>query len=136
MLEKAKRSLCEMQDSDALFKLLDINVIKSTQSITGAVKVKVKVKQKTSALIYGDVPAVVDGSIRILILNEDQGTLKYGEKMQGTLKYGEGILVLPLNGTSKVCQSEVICTNSRGYTIPEKHSVMVVPNKLWAIEKI
>lgn len=117
-IEKAKRSLVEEQSAEKLFQYLDIKVIEKKVSETGAGIVKVQVKYAKPLIIYDDVQAVVDGSIKVILKDKNKAV-------------AEGVFVLP-DSMRYSYNTDVICKGSS--TIPEDFDVSFRPNKLWAIE--
>ena len=119
-IDKTRDKLvCELTNEE-LVKLIKIDNASFDVSETGSIYITATVNNVKNAKIYGDVPAVVDGTF-IAHIYEDQ-------KEIGTAK-----LVLPINGASgKVgVQGLSLCKAN-----PEKkHTVKYSPYNVWLIEK-
>ena len=121
-LERAKRALFEDLPSDTLMSCLDLRVDQKKKSETGAIRLKVNVKQNKGVFIYGDASAVVDGSIQVLIVADDKTVAK-------------GIITFPYSGSSTYGKDfDIICNNSAD--VPNTYSVRFEPNNIWAIEEL
>lgn len=120
LVQKAKTSLVDDNDSNKMFEKLHFSKPEITISQTGTITVKVKTHgEKTT--IFDECNAVVDGSVIAHIYEEDT-------------EIGQAIMVLPQNGIGEnTCELEGIalfCGKQGG----EYHTEFSA-NDLWAIEK-
>ena len=118
-LDQTSMTLMEEQPAENLMKALTIDIISESTSVTGAVTVKLQGRQNKSVTIYGDVDAVVDGYIRVLV-KADGRTV------------AQGNYVLPFEGAANF-RADVICIGKS--PVPTNHIIQIEPGCLWAVEK-
>lgn len=118
-LEEVKTLLCEQLNQKELLEMMHPSVEEYQITETGAVKLKVKLYSTPNLIIFDEVKAVVDGSIKIL--------LKVNNEVVGS-----AICVLPFGGMDGSATVNAICCE------PEKKATAYtfdfVPNHLWAVE--
>ena len=118
-LEEAKILLCEQLNQKELLEMMHPSVEKYEITETGAVKLKVKLYSTPNLIIFDEVKAVVDGSIKVL--------LKLNNEVVGS-----AVCVLPFGGMDGSATVNAICCE------PEKKATAYtfdfVPNHLWAVE--
>jgi len=118
-LEESKILLAEDMDQRDLLRWLQPTVIHSEITDTGAVKIKVRLHATPDLSIYDDIPAVVDGSIYV-VLRAD------GENV------GYALCVLPFGGMHRSTVIECICCKLKKKA--PQYTFAFAPNQLWAIE--
>jgi len=118
-LAEVKIMLCEQLNQKELLEMMHPSVEEYQITETGAVKLKVKLHSTPNLIIFDEVNAVVDGSIKVL--------LKVNSKVVGS-----AICVLPFGGMDGSATVNAICCE------PEKNATTYtfdfVPNHLWAVE--
>ena len=118
-LEEAKILLCEQLNQKELLEMMHPSVEKYEITETGAIKLKVKLYSTPNLIIFDEVKAVVDGSIKVL--------LKLNNEVVGS-----AVCVLPFGGMDGNATVNAICCE------PEKKATAYtfdfVPNQLWAVE--
>jgi len=123
LLEKeitlTKEKLVSNQPDNLVMKLL--NVYNSTVEVseTGAFKITATVELKEKQFIFGDVPAIVDGTILAHLYD--------GPKEIGTAK-----LVLPVDGVRD--KVGVVGVGLSGAQSGKKYTIIFTPYKLWLME--
>lgn len=118
-LESSKFMLIDDSNGTDLLSKLHLNVLSVENSLTGAVKIQIEVNATPDLLIYDNVPAVVDGSITVL--------LKIGEKVVGTT-----VASLGYEGAYKRHNIDCICTNISEQA--ENYRIEFAPHHLWLVE--
>ena len=118
-LESARLLLVDDSNSADLLSKLQLNVLKVENSQTGAAKIQIEVNATPDLHIYDNVPAVVDGSITVL--------LKVGEKVVGTT-----VASLGYEGAYKRHTIDCICTNISEQA--ENYKIVFEPHHLWLVE--
>ena len=119
-LEQAKILLVQTPDEYELLEKLSPKVVSIENSITGAVKLKVEFQATPDLLIYENVRAVADGSVKVL--------LSVGGKTVGST-----ICTIKYTGATAKHTVECICTNVSKQT--DKYDITFAPYHLWAVEK-
>ena len=119
-LEQAKILLVQTQNESELLKMLNPKVVGIENSITGAIKLEIEFDATPNLRIFDNVPAVIDGSIRVL--------LSIGEK-----PVGFAICTLDYSGTSRKHTAKCICTNASMQS--SNYDISFVPHHLWVVEK-
>ena len=99
-----------------------LNVIDPTVEVskTGAFRVTATVEAKQPLYLYGDVPAVADGTILAQVYEDG-------------VKIGSANMVLPVNGVSQKASIAGICLS--GAHPGKKHTVEFTEKNLWLLEK-
>lgn len=123
LLKKAEACLVEDNDKRDYMNYLDISVEAKELSETGNAIVTIRIQQKRPLYIFGDVPAVVDGSIKVCLSSNGKTV-------------GEGYYVFPFYGSGSrggAYLKKIIC---KGNDIPQYFSASVIANNLWGLEKI
>lgn len=121
-LEKAQRALFEDLPADTLMSCLAFHVEQKKKSETGAVRLKINVKQKKELFVYGDASAVVDGCVQVLVVDDNKTVAK-------------GVLTFPYSGSSTYGDDfDVVCFNNA--PVPQNYKVRFEPYNIWAIEKL
>lgn len=122
-ISKINEKLLADTAADEVLKLLEITDEIVTVSDTGAFIVTANVKLKKNAYIYGDVPAVADGTLVAHVFED------YTE-------IGKVNMVIPYKGVNSSEHSVKIqgmgLTGAHGY---KKQTVKFTAEKLWLIEK-
>ena len=118
-LESSKLLLIDDRNETDLLSKLHLNVLSVENSLTGAVKIQIEVNATPDLHIYDNVPAVVDGSIVVL--------LKIGEKVVGTT-----VASLGHDGAYKRHNIDCICTNMSEQA--ENYKIEFAPHHLWLVE--
>jgi hypothetical protein len=118
--EKAQILLVETPDENKLLAQLNPKVVSAETTITGAVRIKVEFQPASGLYIYENVPAVVDGSIKVVLSN-------------GGKVVGSAICVIQYTGASAKHTVDCICTNVS--VRAEKYDISFTPYHLWAVEK-
>ena len=116
-VEQADMLLSKEMDHQFLFELLSPTVTEITSSETGAVYVKIGVSQPVEFNIFDNVPAYVDGVIKVAILNENQIV-------------GETFCPIDYSGTKTLV---AVCCNVSQQS--ENYQVILSPYYMVAIEK-
>lgn len=118
-LRKIKYAMEEWQDENHLLNVLNPTVEECAITKTGAVKIHLRFASTSGLRIFGEKPACIDGSIKVI--------LKKDSKVCGT-----AICCLPYLGTTYNWHAKCICTET---TDPNaKYEITFEPNKLWAQE--
>ena len=118
-LESAKLLLIDDTTRADLLPKLYLNVLKVENSLTGAAKIQIEVNATPDLYIYDNVPAVVDGSIAVL--------LKNGEKVVGTT-----VASLGYDGAYERHNIDCICTNISEQA--DTYKIEFAPHHLWLVE--
>ena len=118
-LESAKLLLIDDRNETDLLSKLHLNVLSVENSITGAVKIQIEVNATPDLHIYDNVPAVVDGSVAVL--------LKIGEKVVGTT-----VASIGYEGAYKRHNIDCICTSISEQA--ENYKIEFAPHHLWLVE--
>lgn len=119
-LERAKLLLVQTLDENGLVAQLDPKAVGTENSPTGAVKIKVEFQATPDLVIYENVRAVADGSVRVL-LSADGKTV------------GSTVCAVKYTGATSKHTVECICMKVSKQA--EKYDVSFTPNHLWAIER-
>lgn len=119
-LSQVKVKLIEKLDENELLNTLSPEIVKVEQSITGSVLVHIKLFADKNLTIYDDVPAVVDGSIRVTIFAD-------GEKVGSTL------CGLPFEGVTYEEDLHIVCKKLSKRN--KSYTAQISPHHLWAVEK-
>ena len=117
--ECANLLLVQSMDEQQLLSMLQPTTKKVEKSITGAVKLQIELQNTPNLVIYGNVRAVVDGSIKVLL------------KVKGKV-VGSALCSLEYNGVARPQTIECICTNVSKQA--DKYDVSFEPYHLWALE--
>lgn len=118
-LEAIQYAMEEWQDENHLLSVLSPTVEECTITKTGAVKLNLRFASTSGLRIFGEKPACIDGSIKVILKKDD--------KVCGT-----AICCLPYLGTTYNWHAKCICTET---TDPDaKYEITFEPNKLWALE--
>ena len=121
-LQKKKKDLqmllVEELPESKLLKYISPTVVSQSVSETGAVIVNVTTQKSPDFLIYDDTHAVVDGSVKVLLMN--------GNDVAGTAFFS-----LPFSGSTEIARATVVCREVKGNVTEIKFE----PYHLWAIEK-
>ena len=115
--------LVEDMNIDALYGKLNCRIVEMTVTETGTAKIKFSIKQSSDLHIYGDVPAQVDGVLKITIYSKD------GREELGSCLYGIEYYLLELGG-----KEQTITVYCRGNYVPNGFVAKISPVDLWAIE--
>lgn len=118
-LKKAKMLLCEKLNQNELLVMLHPSVEKYEINETGSVTLKVNLHSTPNLIIFDEVKAVVDGSIKVLL------------KVDGEV-VGSAVCVLPYGGMSGQTTVNGICCNPTKKA--KKYKFDFAPNYLWAVE--
>ena len=118
--QKVQSRLTDCSDAQQLLKQLNPSVGNQTVSETGAVRLKIKFDPNRDLLIYGDVPASIDGSIRVCLWVGDKAA-------------GHAICTLPYNGVYFLSSVECVCR--KPMLNSDTYLVTFEPNHLWAVER-
>lgn len=118
-LEKYEFLLVENQPEDILLNKLNLRYAFLKKSETGAVSLTVYTMLSPKFTIFENTPAVVDGSIKIIFMNN--------ERMVGTTYFS-----IPLGGSYDAHEIKVVCCNVND----EITDIKFEPYHLWAVEKI
>lgn len=122
-LQKSKQDLdillVEEIPENKLLKYISPKVLSKETTESGAINMRIQTQASTDFLIYDDVPAVVDGSIKVLLMN--------GNEVAGTAYFS-----LPFSGSEEQSNVSVVCREVNG-TVTE---ILFEPYHLWAIERI
>lgn len=118
-LESSKLLLIADGNETDLLSKLHLNVLSVENSLTGAVKIQIEVNATPDLHIYDNVPAVVDGSIVVM--------LKIGEKVVGTT-----VSSLGYEGAYQRHNIDCICTNISEQS--ENYKIEFAPHHLWLVE--
>lgn len=120
-LESTQTKLFDIEmNQKELFEKLEIEITNLGVTISGACKLSVCIEQTKSIRLFDEVDAVVDGTISAELFQNDK-------------LIGKALLVLPIDGTQKLCIVEGICTEKFDQKIPV--TVKYKPYHLWAMEK-
>ncbi|MDO4607906.1 MAG: hypothetical protein Q4B40_01785 [Clostridia bacterium] len=126
-LEKYDKEISETESkivsdisSVDVFKSLEITNQKSTVSKTGTITVTVDAELKEKINIFGDIPTVVDGTLK-------------AKFYQNKTLAGEALLVLPKYGVSTKAKLTGMCLNLPKHDIP--YEVQIEPYHLWYMER-
>ena len=118
--EKVENLLIEDLDEHELLDLLQPVVVRTIITDTGSVKMDVRLHKSPYLSIYGNVPAVVDGSIRVL-LTVDGKTV------------GTSICTVKYGGVTSTYDEGCICMNIAEQA--DRYDYAFEPNHLWAVER-
>ena len=118
--ERANLLLVQSMDEQKLLSLLHPSVKNVENSITGAVKLQIEVQTTPNLVIYEDVRAVVDGSIKVLL------------KVKGKI-VGSALCSLKHNGAAYPQTIDCICIKVSEQA--DKYDVSFEPYHLWALER-
>lgn len=118
-LEEAKVLLSEKKNQKELLAMLHPGVIKVEITETGAVKLKVELHSTPNLIIYDEIKAVVDGSIKVLLKVEDEIV-------------GSAVCVLPYGGMTRYSTANAICCKPKKQA--QEYTFDFAPNHLWAVE--
>ena len=118
-LEESKVLLSEKLNQKKLLSMLKPNVIKVEITETGAVKLKIELHSTPNLVIYDEVKAVVDGSIKVLLKENDEVV-------------GSAVCVLPYGGMTSYATVNGICCKPKKQL--KEYTFDFVPNHLWAVE--
>ena len=122
-LDRAKMLLVEPKDEMELLKSLYIRIDRVDVTPTGAIKFGVTVAPPPTMFVYQDVPAVVDGSFQVLVQENGQTV-------------GTAIFCLPIGGLREAIYMEGICREPGGSKNANLYQYALLPNHLWAVEKM
>lgn len=123
LLEKAEVCLIEDRNDKDYLKYVDIVVEEREFSVTGNAIITIVIKPNKPFTIFDDVPAVVDGSIKVCLTSNG--------KIVGT-----GYYVFPFYGSgtrSSSYSEKIVCS---GDNIPDFFDVRIEANHLWGLEKL
>lgn len=118
-LEKREFLLVENQPEDELLNKINLRYAFLKKSETGAVSLTVYTMVSPKFTIFENTPAVVDGSIKIIFMNNG--------RIVGTTYFS-----IPLGGSYDAHEIKVVCCNVND----EITDIKFEPYHLWAIEKI
>ncbi len=119
-IELLKEKLISDISAEDVMNLLEIVSPTVDVSETGAFKVTATIQAKEKLSIYGDVPAIADGTIIAHVISE--------EKEIGTAK-----MVLPVEGVST--KVGIVGVGLTGAELGKKYTVKFSAHKLWMMEK-
>ncbi len=119
-IEKYRKKLVEYLSPIELLIRLSPKLKEQRVTETGAVRLTVETKAARDVAIYDEVKAVIDGSFKALLLDNEEVV-------------GEAIFVLPFGGAWESEEVDSICIDVKN-TENKTYDVVFVPNKLWAIE--
>ena len=119
-LEQAKILLVQTQDEYELLEKLAPKVVSIENSITGAVMLEVEFGSTPDLRIFEKVPAVIDGSIRVVL-------------SAGGRTVGSAICTLGYRGSLMKRRVKCICTSMSKQV--EEYQISFEPYHLWTIEK-
>ena len=114
-----EKLLSDMKSSEVM-KLLEVTDSTVDVSRTGAFKVTATVRAKEKLLIYGDVPAIADGTIQAHVFDDTHEI--------GTVK-----MVLPVDGVSE--KVGIVGMGLVGAEPGKTYNVTFTDYKLWLMEK-
>lgn len=119
-IDALNEKLISDASSDEVMDMLEI--VNSTVQVsrTGAYKITATVKAKEDLFIYGDVPAVADGTIEAHLFD-------------GTDEVGTAKMVLPVDGISE--EVDIAGIGLTGAKARKKYSVKFTGYKLWLMEQ-
>ena len=115
--------LVEDMNIDVLYGKLNCRIVEMTVTETGTAKIKFSIKQSSDLHIYGDVPAQVDGVLKITIYSKD------GREELGSCLYGMEYYLLKFGG-----EERTVTVYCRGNYVPNGFVAKISPVDLWAIE--
>lgn len=118
-LEEAKVLLSEKLNQKDLLAMLHPSVASYEVTETGAVKIKVEMHSTPNLIIYDEITAVVDGSIKVLLKADDKVV-------------GSAVCVLPYGGMTRNASVDCICCNPKKKA--KQYKFDFAPHNLWAIE--
>jgi hypothetical protein len=118
-LEEAKVLLSEKLNQKELLAMLHPGVMKVDITETGAVKLKIELHSTPNLIIFDEIKAVVDGSIKVLLKVEDEVV-------------GSAICVLPYGGMTSYATVNGICCKPKKQA--REYTFDFAPNHLWAVE--
>ena len=119
-IDLTKEKMVSDTTAEEIMKLLYLCNEKVEVSETGAFKVSATVKSKGRLFIYGDVPAVADGTFLAQIFD--------GNREIGSVK-----MILPVNGLTDSAQ--IVGIGLGGVEVGKKYTAKIRPYKLWLMEK-
>ncbi len=119
-IEKTKTKLVSTISDEEVFSSLKMTNKKIQKSETGALTVTVYVDVKEKIKVFGDVPTVVDGTLKAKIY-------------QNETIVGEALLVLPKYGVDSKTKLEGMCLDLPKTNTP--YEVKIEPYHLWYMER-